>query len=97
MPLGLPRIFVDRLHVGDVSLGEKAAAELGIKEAEFAMEGGLGDPRGVHFKIGPVLVRATLAPPLTAVSDTALVLDYEGSTLRRGRRGARGEPDAHRA
>lgn len=78
--LGLPRFFVGRLHFADFTAGEKPGAELAIKEAEFIMEGGLDNPGGGHFKIGPVLVPATLAPLLVAAGFNELVLDYEGST-----------------
>ncbi|HXZ02545.1 MAG TPA: hypothetical protein VEI03_21310 [Stellaceae bacterium] len=79
-PLGLPRFFVKRLHLADFSAGEKAGAELGVKEAELGMEGGLGDSRGMQFNIGPILVPATLAPPLTAAGYNELVLDYQGGS-----------------
>jgi hypothetical protein len=78
--LGLPHFSVDRLHIADLSAGEKAGAELGIKEAELAMEGGLDNPRGGRFKIGPILVPATLAPLLTAAGYNDLTLHYEGNT-----------------
>jgi hypothetical protein len=78
--LGLPRFFVGRLHFADLTAGEKPGAELAVKEAEFIMEGGLDNPGGGHFKIGPILVPATLAPLLVAAGFNELVLDYEGST-----------------
>ncbi|MGO8917187.1 MAG: hypothetical protein ACLQJR_14875 [Stellaceae bacterium] len=77
---GLPRLFFNRLHLADVSAGQKPGAEIGIKEAEFVLAAGLDDPRGGRFKIGPILVPATLAPLLTAAGYNELVLDYEGST-----------------
>lgn len=80
LPLGLPQFFVKRLHLADFSAGAKAGAELGIQDAAFDMEGGLDDPRSVRFKIGPILVPATLAPPLTAAGYNELVLDYEGAS-----------------
>lgn len=79
-PLGLPHFFLERLHLSDLALGAKAGAELTLKEAAFAMEGGIDDPRGARFKIGPVVVPATLAPALTAAGYNELVLDYEGGT-----------------
>lgn len=78
--MGVPRFSLDRLHLADLSIGPRAGAEVAVKEVDCSMVGGLDNPSGGQFKLGPIVIPATLAPPLTEAGYNELVLDYDGST-----------------
>lgn len=79
-PIGVPRMFADRIELRNLSAGVKPGAEVTVKDASVAMEGTLASPSGARMEIGPVTVPAAAAPALARLGYEALVLDYDSRT-----------------